>query len=104
MKAKRQTKRPEDINAALAAFQEMEGPVLVIKSINGHRNLPHLEKLRHATSGRQDIVIMDGYLPYDLKNAMMELCDCYVSLHRGEGFGLTIAEAMSLAKPVIATQ
>lgn len=92
------------VRAFTAAFQEMEGPVLVIKSINGHSNLSHLEKLRHETSGRKDIVIMDGYLPYDRKNAMMELCDCYVSLHRGEGFGLTMAEAMSLAKPVIATK
>ena len=30
-------------------------------------------------------------------------CDCYVSLHRSEGFGLTIAECMALGKPVIAT-
>ena len=30
-------------------------------------------------------------------------CDCYVSLHRSEGFGLTMAEAMWLAKPTIAT-
>jgi glycosyltransferase involved in cell wall biosynthesis len=33
----------------------------------------------------------------------MAACDCYVSLHRAEGFGLTIAEAMSIGKPVIAT-
>ena len=31
------------------------------------------------------------------------LCDCYVSLHRSEGLGLTMAEAMGLRKPVIAT-
>jgi len=30
-------------------------------------------------------------------------CDCYVSLHRSEGFGLTMAEAMQCGKPVIAT-
>src|SRR5690606_22096021 len=30
-------------------------------------------------------------------------CDCFVSLHRAEGFGLGIAEAMALGKPVIAT-
>jgi SAM-dependent methyltransferase len=30
-------------------------------------------------------------------------CDCYVSLHRSEGFGNTLAEAMYLGKPVIAT-
>jgi SAM-dependent methyltransferase len=33
----------------------------------------------------------------------MNACDCYVSLHRSEGFGLTMAEAMALGKPVIAT-
>ncbi len=30
-------------------------------------------------------------------------CDAYVSLHRSEGFGLPIAEAMVLGKPVVAT-
>jgi glycosyltransferase involved in cell wall biosynthesis len=34
---------------------------------------------------------------------MTARCDCYVSLHRSEGYGLTMAEAMSLGKPVIAT-
>jgi glycosyltransferase involved in cell wall biosynthesis len=33
----------------------------------------------------------------------MATCDCYVSLHRSEGLGFTIAEAMSYGKPVIAT-
>ena len=33
----------------------------------------------------------------------MSSCDAYVSLHRSEGIGLTIAEAMGLGKPVIAT-
>src|SRR5206468_76075 len=36
-------------------------------------------------------------------NSLMNVADCYVSLHRSEGFGLTIVEAMSLGKPVIAT-
>jgi SAM-dependent methyltransferase len=30
-------------------------------------------------------------------------CDCYVSLHRAEGTGITMANAMAAAKPVIAT-
>ena len=37
------------------------------------------------------------------RDALVAACDCYVSLHRSEGYGLTMAEAMALAKPVIAT-
>ena len=33
----------------------------------------------------------------------MRRADCYVSLHRAEGFGLTLGESMALGKPVIAT-
>jgi glycosyltransferase involved in cell wall biosynthesis len=36
-------------------------------------------------------------------SALFATCDGYVSLHRCEGFGLTIAEAMALGKPVVAT-
>ena len=35
--------------------------------------------------------------------ALMRRADCYVSLHRAEGFGLTLGETMALGKPVIAT-
>jgi glycosyltransferase involved in cell wall biosynthesis len=62
-----------------------------------------MEKLKYAIRGRPDIVLMDGYLDA-IKNATLTaLSDCYVSLHRSEGFGLTIAEAMALGKPAIAT-
>ena len=36
-------------------------------------------------------------------SGLIALCDCYVSLHRAEAFGLPIAQAMWLGKPVIAT-
>jgi glycosyltransferase involved in cell wall biosynthesis len=35
---------------------------------------------------------------------MINSIDCYVSLHRGEGLGLGMLEAMFLGKPVIATE
>jgi glycosyltransferase involved in cell wall biosynthesis len=34
---------------------------------------------------------------------LINACDAYVSLHRAEGFGRTLAEAMLLGKPVVAT-
>src|SRR5205814_4759773 len=34
----------------------------------------------------------------------LALSDCFISLHRSEGFGLGPAEAMSLSKPVILTK
>jgi len=77
--------------------------MLVLKCINGETRRPLFAELQQACQGRSDIVIMNKYLDSDKSAALMALCDCYVSLHRSEGLGLTIAEAMSLGKPVIAT-
>jgi glycosyltransferase involved in cell wall biosynthesis len=76
---------------------------LCIKSVNGHRHVAELEQLRIAAAGRRDITIIDGYRATDELLALMNTCDVYISLHRAEGFGLTVAEAMSLGKPVITT-
>ena len=35
--------------------------------------------------------------------ALVDACDAYVSLHRSEGYGLSMAEAMGLGKPTIGT-
>jgi glycosyltransferase involved in cell wall biosynthesis/SAM-dependent methyltransferase len=91
------------IEAFSRAFAPGEGPVLVIKSINGDQRKDDLEAVRGAAAGRRDILVVDGYLAHGRVQALMGSCDAYVSLHRGEGFGLTMAEAMALGKPVIAT-
>jgi 2-polyprenyl-3-methyl-5-hydroxy-6-metoxy-1,4-benzoquinol methylase len=91
------------IDAFSRAFRPAEGPILVIKTINGDSTLNGLEKIRAAAAGRPDIVVIDEYYSAEEKNALLAHCDCYVSLHRSEGFGLTMAEAMGLEKPVIAT-
>lgn len=91
------------IEAFTQAFRPAEGPVLVIKTINGEKRLPEMERLRYAARGRPDVILRDGYLSAIENHSLTALADCYVSLHRSEGFGLTIAEAMALGKPAIAT-
>lgn len=91
------------VEAFCRAFRPAEGPTLVLKSINGQLSRGAIEAVRAATGGRLDVVVMDGYLPARRRDALMSACDCYVSLHRAEGFGLTLAEAMALEKPTIAT-
>ena len=91
------------IEAFSKAFKPGEGPSLVIKVINGQIEATSLERLKWAASQRPDVVVIDEYLDRDANTALMAACDCYVSLHRSEGFGLTLAEAMALGKPVIAT-
>ena len=91
------------VEAFRRAFVSGEGPVLVIKTINGEHKRRELNRLRDAAGDRSDIRIVDGYVAPEEKDALIAACDCYVSLHRSEGLGLTMAEAMSLGKPVIAT-
>jgi glycosyltransferase involved in cell wall biosynthesis/2-polyprenyl-3-methyl-5-hydroxy-6-metoxy-1,4-benzoquinol methylase len=92
------------VDAFTSAFEPGEGPHLVLKAINGDQRLNDLEEIRAAIARRPDIWLIDGYVSAAEKNALMNACDCYVSLHRSEGFGLTLAEAMAYGKPTVATR
>jgi glycosyltransferase involved in cell wall biosynthesis len=91
------------IEAFTRAFPEPVGALLYLKSINGDRAPDELARVRAAADARPDILLSDSYVDHDRLTALSALCDCYVSLHRSEGFGLTIAEAMAFGKPAIAT-
>src|SRR6185503_9333255 len=61
-----------------------------------------MERLRaHLADLRA--TLLDDTFTRDEVNGLINICDCLVSLHRSEGFGLTMAEAMFLSKPVVAT-
>jgi glycosyltransferase involved in cell wall biosynthesis len=92
------------VEAFIRAFEPDDGAVLLLKSINGRERKPKLlEELERATADRRDIRIVDGYVSAAERDAFVASCDCLVSLHRAEGLGLPLLEAMTLAKPVIAT-
>lgn len=91
------------IEAFKLAFKESAGYHLVIKSINGSEVPSDRERLRLASEGRSDIHFLESYLSPEQVGALMKEAVAYVSLHRSEGLGFTMAEAMSYAKPVIAT-
>ena len=91
------------VQAFRSAFSPGEGPRLIIKTMNGEANLGDFEQLLLAVRDRPDITVYDRILSSYERAALLDSCDCYVSLHRAEGFGLTLAEAMALAKPVVAT-
>ncbi len=91
------------IEAFSRAFTPGEGPVLLIKIHNADKTAD-LIGLRHLARGRSDIVlVVNDIYADDRIDSLVANCDCYVSLHRSEGFGLPLANAMSWGKPVIAT-
>jgi len=99
-------KNPEAvIEAFKLAFPGLSSiPVtLVIKSINGERHEKERNRLKNKIGCDSRILQIHEVLPHSINTALMKCCDCYVSLHRSEGFGLTMAEAMLLGKPVITT-
>ena len=91
------------VEAFRTAFAEGAGPTLVIKSVNGDKCRVDRERLRLACADRRDIVLLESYLTEDDLSSLMGEATAYVSLHRAEGFGLTMAEAMARARPVIGT-
>lgn len=91
------------IEAFTSAFEPSSGASLLIKSIQGIDFPAEFEQVAIAASRHPNIHLLDRHVPWREKNAMIAGCDCYVSMHRSEGFGLTLAEAMWFGKPAIAT-
>lgn len=91
------------IQAYTEAFTETDGAQLVIKTMNGDKRSEDLSALLNAAANRSDITVMDRYFSHVETSTLISLADCYVSLHRSEGLGLTLSEAMSHGVPVIAT-
>lgn len=91
------------IQAFKRAFGERSDVFLLLKSSHGDYAPEQVDALRQMC-GENNARLYDEVIPREALNALVGMCDGYVSLHRSEGFGLTMAEAMNLGKPVIATE
>jgi glycosyltransferase involved in cell wall biosynthesis len=76
---------------------------LIIKTKNLSRFESILKRITDISNNNSSIILIDEKFSNEKLDSLLIHSDCLISLHRSEGFGLTMAEAMQLGKPVIAT-
>lgn len=86
------------------AINSIPDAVLVFKTMRSgefHKRVEYLERLASQLGIEDKFVMINDYLSDADVISLTKACDVYLSLHRGEGFGLGVAEAMSLGLPVV---
>jgi len=91
------------IEAFRASGLAGRGAALVIKVQNAEANAADFAAMSQAVRDLPGTVVISETLSRADVYALEAACDCFVSLHRSEGFGLAVAESMYLGRPVIAT-
>ncbi|HJS00840.1 MAG TPA: glycosyltransferase [Flavobacterium sp.] len=91
------------IDAFKTAFTNNQNVELIIKTTGAKHHKKSKQRLEQYASKAKNIRIRDIELDKNSVNHLINNCDSYVSLHHSEGFGLTLAEAMYLGKPTLAT-
>ena len=92
---------------ALAAFRRAfpggSRAGIVVRVNHAAQRPEEVAEVRASVAATPGAIVIDRPMSRDDALALQQACDSFVSLHRSEGFGLNIAEAMLLRKPVIAT-
>jgi glycosyltransferase involved in cell wall biosynthesis len=97
------------IRAFSLAFSKNDKSVGLVIKVKNHKgnviesNREIQAELEALISADQRIILIEREVHRSDFCGLMSVCNCYVSLHRSEGFGYGMAEAMMLGKPVIAT-
>lgn len=91
------------LKAFTNAFPGKSDVRLVVKTMHATLEMPFWREIVRWAAADSRIMLINDVFTRAQVLALFDCCDAYVSLHRAEGFGRTIAEAMLLAKPVIAT-
>lgn len=91
------------IECFLKCFKNDNKTILILKVNNSRSNQTTFNKLLEKVKNHSNVILIHKFLNNDEYYSLIKHSNCYVSLHRSEGFGLTMFEAMSLNVPVIAT-
>ncbi|RQR58332.1 glycosyltransferase [Burkholderia sp. Bp9125] len=92
--------------AVVRAFRQAfashaSGVHLVLKTMNMGQSSPQWDAVLELVRNDSRVTIISEAFERERVIGLQSVCDCFVSLHRAEGFGRNIAEAMLLGKPVI---
>lgn len=95
------------VEAFRRAFPKPENEYLVIKmsaTASARAQYPSELALVHSIAAETpNLILIDELIAYEDVLALHASCDVLVSLHRSEGLGLNLMEAMSYGKPTIST-
>ena len=80
-----------------------DAPHLVVKTMNGAGHPESAQAIHDAVAQRPDITVIDTTYSPAQQHQFVVALDCYASLHRSEGYGLLMLEAMAVGTPVVAT-
>lgn len=96
-------KNPEaTIEAFMNVFKDDPESVLIVKTHNLDRS-KDAQKVVEKYTGISNIIIINEHFSKEKLHSMIQKSDVLISLHGSEGFGLTMAEAMSYGKIVVGT-
>ncbi|MDQ8202514.1 glycosyltransferase [Pelagicoccus sp. SDUM812003] len=93
----------EAFKAAFCGTDRLNDAALVIKIHSKGNNQESYQELLELLKDVPNYYLIDRTLSREMTYGLMKACDAYISLHRSEGFGLTVAESMYLERPVIST-
>lgn len=100
-------KNPLGAARALAAAFAGRRDVVVVLKVNGGALAPYAPSVRAVVAALVDagldVRLHTAVLPVGRLHALVRCCDLVLSLHRAEGFGYNLAEAMALGVPVVAS-
>lgn len=96
------------IRAFLNAFNDQDNVALVVKlhstdRMGSETDRLELLRIRSCVAEAANIHLIDEFVSDIMQTALIEGADCLVSLHRSEGLGYNILEAMMLKTAVVST-